>query len=140
MTSVADRSDRPLGGVELLDLASAKQREQEREREMTWYAGFFLRRPDRGYGGAYGQDRRWAVWECELCGRRLNGDMSHWGRKQAEAHQKQGHSPCAFCGKQLLNRKDGTPRQHSHSACPGKNKGFKIEREFVKNMTTREFA
>ena len=37
-------------------------------------------------------------------------------------------------------RKDGSPRQHPHNRCPAKNAGDKVEREFVKNMTAREYA
>jgi hypothetical protein len=46
--------------------------------------------------------------------------------------------PVSTAGRPLLKRKDGTPRQHAYNKCPGKNGGFKIEREFVKNMTERE--
>jgi len=39
-----------------------------------------------------------------------------------------------------LRRKDGSPRQHAHNRCAGKEPGDKIEREFIKNMTAREFV
>lgn len=40
----------------------------------------------------------------------------------------------------LLRRKDGSPRQHAHNRCPAKTPGHKIEREFVKHMSQREYA
>ena len=29
---------------------------------------FVVVREDKGYGGPYGQTRRWTAWECEDCG------------------------------------------------------------------------
>ena len=55
-------------------------------------------------------------------------------------HHECGHAPCAYCGALLLRRKDGTPRQHRADLCPGKTPGHLIEREFAKNITTREYA
>ena len=124
--------------IELLDSVSAQKREAEREE--TRYMGFVVVRPDRGWGGPYGQNRQPAQWQCETCRHTLRYGMDSWARKQVEEHNRRGHSPCQFCGKQLVNRKDGTPRQHPHNRCAGKNPGFKIEREFVKNMGEREFA
>lgn len=121
-----------------LDPASASQREAEREQ--TRYLDFVVVRPDRGWGGPYGQNRQPAQWQCEVCGLMLRYGMDSWVRKQAEEHHRRGHAPCEFCGKQLVRRKDGTARQHPHNRCSGKTPGFKIEREFVKNMAEREYV
>lgn len=104
------------------------------------YRCFVLVREDGGYGGTYGQTWRPPVWRCEDCGYVLRGDMTGWVRARAADHHTCGHTPCAECGQPLLRRKDGTHRQHAHNRCPGKSSGHKIEREFVKNMTAREFA
>lgn len=50
-----------------------------------------------------------------------------------------GHAPCAYCGKPLLRRKDGTPRQHSVRQCPAKDQGYRIEREFARHIERREY-
>jgi hypothetical protein len=39
----------------------------------------------------------------------------------------------------LARRKDGSARQHAHNRCPAKNAGFRIEREFAKNIATKEY-
>ena len=105
------------------------------------YLCFIVEREDRGYGGPYGQTRRWPVLVCEECGYRISYDpASTWAMKRAADHHECGHAPCAACGQPLLRRKDGTPRQHAHNRCPAKTAGDKIEREFVKHMTTREYA
>lgn len=104
------------------------------------YTCFIVVREDKGYGGPYGQTRRPTAWECEVCGYRIRGDMTGWVAKQAADHHECGHAPCEHCGKKLLRRKDGTPRQHTHNRCPGKTPGDKIELEFVKNMTGREYV
>lgn len=122
----------------LLDLSNAQKREAERE--TTRYLCFVMVKPDRGWGGPYEQNRRPSQWQCEVCSLTLRYGMDRWVRKQIEEHHKRGHAPCEFCGKQMVRRQDGTPRQHPHNRCPAKNPGFKIEREFVKNITTREFA
>ena len=113
------------------------------------YRCFILVRPDATYGGAYGQTIRWPIWECENCGYRLTATYTtfagerRWGSHDLQRmadHHECGHAPCARCGKPLLRRLDGSPRQHAHNRCPGKSPGDKIEREFVKHMTRREFA
>lgn len=104
------------------------------------YRCFVLVRPERGWGGSYGQTWRGPVWRCEDCGYELHGDMGGWVKARAADHHKCGHAPCPACGQMLLRRKDGSTRQHAHNRCPGKNAGHKIEREFVKNMTAREYA
>lgn len=112
------------------------------------YLCFVVEREDRGYGGPYGMSRRPMVWRCCECGYEIKDhtdtfrdvvrrDM--WAMKRLADHHECGHAPCAVCGQMLLRRKDGSPRQHAHNRCPGKTPGHKIEREFVKNMTAREF-
>ena len=110
-------------------------------REGDRYMCFIVVREDRGYGGPYGQRRRWPVLVCEECGYRVSGEVaSAWTQKRMADHHECGHAPCSACGQMLLRRKDGTPRQHAHHLCPGKTPGHKIEREFVKHMATREYA
>ena len=115
------------------------------------YLCFIVEREDRGWGGPYGQYRRPMVWRCEVCGYEIPDHTGHdfqgrpihrdrWAMKRLADHHECGHAPCPRCGQMLLRRKDGTPRQHAHNRCPGKNAGDKIEREFVKHMTRREFA
>jgi hypothetical protein len=103
------------------------------------YRCFLVVREDKGYGGPYGQYPRPVIWECEDCGRRIHGEGG-WAQARMADHHECGHAPCARCGAKLLRRKDGTPRQHPHTRCPGKNGGDKIAREFVKHMTAREYA
>lgn len=100
---------------------------------------FIVTKRDRGWGGPYGQYRREVEWTCDECGYVIRGDGS-WSMVRMADHHDCGHAPCEFCGRMLLRRKDGSPRQHKHNLCPGKNPGYKIEREFVKNMTVREAA
>lgn len=101
------------------------------------YRCFLVTKRDRGWGGPYGQYRREVEWTCETCGHVIRGDSS-WSMARMTDHHECGHAPCERCGAMLLRRKDGTPRQHPHNRCPAKNPGYKIEREFVKNMTRRE--
>lgn len=104
------------------------------------YRCFIVTREDRGWGGPYGQQRRPTVWRCEDCGHTIPGDLSGWAKAQMADHHECGHAQCDRCGTMLLRRKDGSPRQHPHNRCPMKSPGHKIEREFVKNMTTREMT
>jgi len=103
------------------------------------YRCFLVVREEKGWYGPYGTTYRGVVWECEDCGHRIHGD-GDWFMARMADHHDCGHAPCARCGKPLLRRKDGTARQHPHNRCPGKNGGDKIEREFVKHMTAREYA
>lgn len=103
------------------------------------YRCFLVVREDRGWGGPYGQYQRPVVWRCEDCGYELRGEGGYVMGRMAD-HHGCGHSPCARCGHPLLRRKDGSPRQHPHNHCAGKSAGDKIEREFVKHMTAREYA
>ena len=100
---------------------------------------FTVTKRDRGWGGPYGQQRRQVEWTCDDCGYVIRGDGS-WTMAQMADHHDCGHAPCAYCGQMLLRRKDGTPRQHRSNLCPGKNDGFRIEREFAKNIERREYA
>jgi hypothetical protein len=104
------------------------------------YVCFTLIREAKGWGGPYGQ--RWipCVWRCDECGAEIPGELAPWIKKRLADHHECGHAPCDRCGTMLPRRKDGTPRQHRVDLCPGKTDGDKIEREFVKHMTTREFA
>lgn len=110
---------------------------------------FVIVREDRGWGGPYGQSRKPAVWRCEVCGYEIpdhtdtfRGRVRRdaWAMQRLADHHECGHAPCEYCGKMLLRRKDGTPRQHQSNVCPAKSDGHKIEREFVKNMARREFV
>jgi hypothetical protein len=102
------------------------------------YLCFIVVKPDRGYGGPYGMTPKPAIWRCEQCGHEIRGEMASWARALAAKHHECGHAPCERCGQMLLKRKDGTPRQHRHDQCAGKNGGYRIEREFAKNITVRE--
>lgn len=103
------------------------------------YLCFIVTREDRGWGGPYGQQRRPIVLVCEVCDYEVR-DTGTYETKRMADHHEHGHAPCPACGELLLRRKDGTPRQHAHNRCPAKSSGDKIEREFVKNMTAREYA
>lgn len=113
------------------------------------YRCFIITREDQGWHGPYGQYRRPTVWECEECGMKLSDftdtfrgrvRVDHWAMRRMADHHECGHAPCEYCGKMLLRRQDGTPRQHAHDKCPGKSAGHKIEREFVKNITRKEYT
>lgn len=112
------------------------------------YLCFVVEKPDRGWGGPYGQRRRPLVWRCVECGHEIpeyvdtfTGPVRRgsWAMKQLADHHECGHAPCAYCGQMLLRRKDGSPRQHAANRCPGKTPGHKIEREFIRNMADREY-
>ena len=103
------------------------------------YLCFVVEKEDRGWGGPYGQNRREQTWRCVECGSRFVG-IGTWALARLAEHHECGHAPCAYCGKPLLRRKDGTARQHSVRYCPGKNPGYRIEREFAKNITEREYV
>ena len=102
------------------------------------YRCFKVTKRDRGCGGPYGMQRQPVEWTCDECGHVIRGDSS-WEMRRMADHHDCGHAPCPHCGQMLLRRKDGSPRQHAHNRCPGKTPGMKIEREFVKNMPTRDY-
>ena len=104
------------------------------------YTCFILVREDKGWGGPYGTRRIPPIWKCEVCGYQIPGDLAGWTKKRMADHHEHGHASCSRCGQMLLRRMDGTPRQHAHNRCPGKTPGDKIELEFVKNMSSREYA
>lgn len=100
---------------------------------------FVVEKPDRGWGGPYGMLRRPIVWRCVECDYRIHGD-SPWSMRRIAEHHECGHAPCAYCGRPLLRRKDGSPRQHAANRCPAKGPEFRVEREFAKHITTREYT
>lgn len=100
------------------------------------YLCFVVVREDRGYNWC-GRSKPIAL-ECEVCGHRVIGAWPYQVKLMADHHEC-GHAPCDRCGQMLLRRKDGTPRQHRHDLCPGKDSGDRIELEFVKNMSRREY-
>lgn len=100
--------------------------------------GFTVVTPTRGWSGPYGQVWRGARWKCDTCDVHLYGDRPTVDTA-IDRHTARGHAPCDYCGKMLLCRLDGTPRQHNARHCPGKDTtGHRIEREYAKNITTRE--
>ena len=100
-------------------------------RTRLWIAGqatYRLVARDRGWGGAWGQDRRPAKWACIDCGRRLTGTddqpsvrRKQWSGEWDEVCARNGHAPCRVCGKVLPRLNDGCPREHNWRLCPGKN-------------------
>lgn len=102
------------------------------------YTCFIVVREEGGYNWA-GRPKP-VVFECEVCGHRVRGNWPYELKRMAD-HHDHGHAPCARgCGQMLLRRMDGRPRQHAHNRCPLKTPGDKIELEFVKNMSAREYA
>jgi len=102
---------------------------------------FEVVRRERGYGGPYGQNWVGAVWRCVECGLELREwERGKWETARAAEHHEHGHAPCEHCGKPLALRKDSSRRQHAHNRCPGKNAGYKIEREFARNIERREYT
>lgn len=112
------------------------------------YLCFIIEREDRGWGGPYGQSRRPRIWRCVECGHIISDHTDtfagpryrdSWAMARLAGHHECGHAPCGYCGTPLLRRKDGTPRQHAANLCPGKDDGYLIEREFARNITTKEY-
>ena len=86
-------------------------------------------RKDKGYRGAYGMTRSPAKWACITCGRLIDGDdKAPWVARNTwlgeawwvDVCARNGHAPCAYCGKQLPRLNDGCPRAHPWKKCPGK--------------------
>lgn len=71
-------------------------------------------------GRYYGYSYTGAKWVCDVCGRSgygdPNQDRGRWPGTHWSDACKRGHSPCAWCGRQLTLLKDGTPRVHTR--CP----------------------
>ena len=101
------------------------------------YTCFIVVKEDGGYDWT-GRNKP-IVLECEVCGHRVRGTYGYQLKLMADHHEC-GHAPCDRCGQMLLRRKDGTRRQHAHNRCPGKDPGHKIEREFVRHMSEREYV
>jgi DNA-directed RNA polymerase subunit RPC12/RpoP len=104
------------------------------------YLCFVVVKRGRGWGGSYGQTYTGPIWECVECGHRIAEYLNGFDRMRAAKHHEHGHAPCPDCGKPVLLRKDGSRRQHRYDLCAGKTDGHKIEREFAKNITTRELT
>ncbi len=92
---------------------------------------------DHGWGGPYGQYRRPAKWECIYCGRRIDGDndrpwpayqqpFGNWPGRWVDICARNGHAPCAYCGKQLPRLNDACPRAHPWRRCPGKTEAARM--------------
>ncbi len=71
-------------------------------------------------GRSYGYSMSGPKWRCDVCGRSGYGDphqeRGNWAASHWSAACKRGHSPCAWCGRQLTVLMDGTPRVHTR--CP----------------------
>ncbi|SDD41956.1 hypothetical protein SAMN04489747_0910 [Auraticoccus monumenti] len=76
---------------------------------------FTMVRPDRGWGGAYGMQRRPPRWACQMCGREGLGDETGPTGDWSQACRR-GHAPCDWCGRMLTIKMDGQPRVHAR--CP----------------------
>ncbi len=89
--------------------------------------------PDRGYGGAYGQTRRPAKWACIECGKTVYGTdeapwvvLNRWSGAWGHVCARNGHAPCAHCGKALPRLDDGCPRAHPWVQCPAKTEASRM--------------
>ena len=116
---------------------------QPKQRVRLYAAGqtmYRLVRPDKGYGGPYGQTRQPAKWACIHCAAIVDGTddapgvrIDH-GIGIPEPHRyswanpcaRNGHAPCAHCGKILPRTDDGCPRAHNWRNCPGKTEAHRM--------------
>lgn len=95
-------------------------------------ATFRLISRDRGWGGPYGQDRRYAKWACIACGAMVDGTddtpviYNRWNGEPEQLCARNGHAPCRACGKQLPRLNDGCPREHPWRRCPGKTEADRV--------------
>lgn len=104
------------------------------------YLCFVVVKRGRGWCGPYGQNWSGPIWECVECGHRLPEWVTGPSRERMARHHECGHAPCPRCGKPLLLRKDGSMREHNWTQCHGKGAGHRIEREYAKNIKTRELG
>lgn len=102
-------------------------------------ATYRLLTPVKGWRGPYGQSWTGAKWICIDCGRKVVGDndkpfvrltayTDYEGRRveSGDPCARNGHAPCAWCGKKLPRTNDGCPRAHSWRICPGKTEGHRM--------------
>lgn len=89
---------------------------------------------DKGYTGPYSQNRCPAKWACIDCGRIIDGTddapdtrFNKWSGKHDNQCARNGHAPCAHCGKKLPRLNDGCPRAHNWRNCPGKTEAHRME-------------
>lgn len=96
---------------------------------------FRLARPDKGWGGPWGQTRRPAKWACIYCGALVDGDDEkpwvhrRWANNEGpwdNACARNGHAPCAYCGQSLPRLDDGCPRAHRWNRCPAKSEANRM--------------
>lgn len=94
---------------------------------------FRLVREDKGWRGPYGQTRCPAKWACTVCGRLVDGsneapmNLKHfWLGTWVDVCARNGHAPCAYCGKQLPRLNDGCPRAHPWRNCPAKTEANRM--------------
>lgn len=109
-----------------------------KERTRLFIAGkatFRRVQPDKGWRGPYGQTHCLAKWACIECGRTITGDdqrpfvaQNTWNgiTDLIDVCARNGHAPCAHCGKVLPRLNDGCPRAHPWRRCPGKTEAFRM--------------
>lgn len=95
-------------------------------------------RMDKGWRGPYGQTPCPAKWACIECGRIVTGTndaptgLKHpwpWPAgtvRWIDVCARNGHAPCAHCGKVLPRLNDGCPRAHPWQRCPGKTEAARM--------------
>lgn len=82
----------------------------------------------RGWSSAYGQTWSPAKWACTICGSVVTGDHEAPDKWAAESRcVRNGHAPCAHCGKPLARLNDGCPREHNWRSCPGKTEADRMQ-------------
>lgn len=91
----------------------------------------------KGWRGPYGQTWCGAKWACIVCGRLVGGDnqkpsprfrpaFGDWPAEWIDVCARNGHAPCAYCGKQLPRLNDACPRAHPWRRCPGKTEAARM--------------
>ncbi len=82
--------------------------------------------PEKGWRGPYGQTWCGAKWACVACWKIIPGSNikpyvgTGFTGEWSEPCARNGHAPCAHCGKQLPRLNDGCPRAHQWNRCPAK--------------------